>query len=527
MESNFKILDCTLRDGGYRNNWEFSDSFAEESISRSSSSAVEYIEVGFIGFHNPSSFYGRYARVKNSLFHKLELSKFDSSPKFGVMMNAGDYELNHLKGLATKVSEFDFVRIATRLADIKNAVLQAEAFHDFGFVCFLNIMQAHTLSSREVTQIVDTFNNSPFIEGLYFADTMGSMVPRQVNELFTLSRTSTKKTLGFHAHDNMGLAVANSMAAGTFENVVLDGTWGGLGRGIGNARLESLISSRNLSKSNSEISLTLEKLSLEMGESELASAQQALYFASGATGTHPNYVEQISADNPSSCESGLKVFAHFEESDKGTFDSSNADLSRLWFSEAYEGVQGNVGPEIPETVTVLAPGPNLQKHKSDVAEFLAENPMHVGSLFFESYLTGLEADLFFVSNPLRALSLTNSDCREKMLVAPWAVFERKGIEAFFETGGRVDYGIEWTAGAPSILPNMVRMRGGRVSLFAIAFYISQGVKKIHLAGFDGYRDGHARNIEFENFLRSAKVSNPNLQVESITPTSYALPYSEV
>ena len=46
--TNVHVLDCTLRDGGYINDWNFGDENAKEIVTQLSSTGVEYVEVGFI-----------------------------------------------------------------------------------------------------------------------------------------------------------------------------------------------------------------------------------------------------------------------------------------------------------------------------------------------------------------------------------------------------------------------------------------------------------------------------------------------
>jgi len=51
-KNELKILDCTLRDGGYYNNWDFSNSLINKYLKSMSSAGVEYVELGFRSFDN-------------------------------------------------------------------------------------------------------------------------------------------------------------------------------------------------------------------------------------------------------------------------------------------------------------------------------------------------------------------------------------------------------------------------------------------------------------------------------------------
>ena len=78
-------------------------------------------------------------------------------------------------------------------------------------------------------------------EVLFFADSNGAMFPSQVEKLIRFAREQVDIPLGFHAHDNLGFAVANAMAAVTGGARWIDSTVGGLGKGGGNASTEAIL----------------------------------------------------------------------------------------------------------------------------------------------------------------------------------------------------------------------------------------------------------------------------------------------
>src|SRR5690606_38962919 len=103
-----------------------------------------------------------------------------------------------------------------------------------------NLMQIADRSEVEIKSLAieaATYD----IDALYFADSMGSMTPAQTAEIIGWLRTSWKGALGIHTHDNLGLALSNTLRALDEGATWVDATVTGMGRGPGNARTEELV----------------------------------------------------------------------------------------------------------------------------------------------------------------------------------------------------------------------------------------------------------------------------------------------
>ena len=85
-KSSTIILDCTLRDGGYYNNWEFESDVVERYLRSMQAAYVDVIEIGFKSLPKPS-FMGPYAYCTDEFLIKLDLPSY---PTIGVMINCND-----------------------------------------------------------------------------------------------------------------------------------------------------------------------------------------------------------------------------------------------------------------------------------------------------------------------------------------------------------------------------------------------------------------------------------------------------
>ena len=92
MKNKLKILDCTLRDGGYYNNWDFSKDLIEDYLKAMSAAKIEYVELGF-RFFKKDIYLGPCAYTTASFMETLNIPK---NLKIGIMINAKDIVSNKL-----------------------------------------------------------------------------------------------------------------------------------------------------------------------------------------------------------------------------------------------------------------------------------------------------------------------------------------------------------------------------------------------------------------------------------------------
>ena len=91
-KNELKILDCTLRDGGYYNNWDFSSELIEDYFKAMVAAKVEYVELGF-RFLKKDIYLGPCAYTTSSFLETLSIPK---KLKIGIMINAKDIVSNNL-----------------------------------------------------------------------------------------------------------------------------------------------------------------------------------------------------------------------------------------------------------------------------------------------------------------------------------------------------------------------------------------------------------------------------------------------
>ncbi|HAL45838.1 MAG TPA: pyruvate carboxyltransferase, partial [Phycisphaerales bacterium] len=179
MDSNSLILlDCTLRDGGYYNSWDFDKEIVNRYLHSIATAGINVIE---IGFRNPAKnkFLGAFAYCRDYFLQQLPLPE---QCKIAVMIDAKDFS-GDTKTIITKVDELfskktqspvDIVRICSQLEGIKTAETLAKRLNELGYQICVNLMQIAGKNSEQISNAIKEINKWNAVDILYFADSLGS-----------------------------------------------------------------------------------------------------------------------------------------------------------------------------------------------------------------------------------------------------------------------------------------------------------------------------------------------------------------
>lgn len=246
-----KLLDCTLRDGGYYTNWEFDDQLVKDYLGGMNKAKVERVEVGFRSYGSHVELWDDPGEYAFSSEHSRLLIDHADMPgtELGVMINAKEV-LSHPCGLDSYMSAvfkndvvdsiLYFVRVATQIHDIGACRPICEKLAERGYQVILNVMQCDNLTPNSGAIIGFDVQQFKCIDTLYFADSLGCMMPEEVGSLISSAKRGWPGEIGFHAHDNLQEAVWNCRAAIDAGARWVDGTVCGMGRGAGNASTAAL-----------------------------------------------------------------------------------------------------------------------------------------------------------------------------------------------------------------------------------------------------------------------------------------------
>jgi 4-hydroxy 2-oxovalerate aldolase len=230
-----KILDCTLRDGGYYNRWDFDKTLVDQYVAAMEAPPVDYLELGYRSLPQ-KGYYGEY--FYSPIERLKALKELAPTTGFALMIDEKNADPEKLPQLFKPLSGIcEMVRMAVAPTKIADAIELARILKDLGFLVAVNIMY---ISKREVeAQFFDQVNRGEgFVDFLYLVDSYGGIMPNEVAEKIRMAKENTPFTIGFLGHNNMELALANSYTAMQNGAGIIDATVTGMGRGAGNLKTE-------------------------------------------------------------------------------------------------------------------------------------------------------------------------------------------------------------------------------------------------------------------------------------------------
>lgn len=236
-----KVLDCTVRDGGLINKWQFSDDFVRKVFLALSEAGVDYMEIGY----KSSEKY--FSRDENGAWKfcteddlKRIVGGFDNKMKLSAMADIGRIDPEDI--IPQKDSILDMIRVACYVKEIDKGISLAHQCLDKGYETTINLMAVSKVLERDLDEALNDLSKSS-VPVVYIVDSFGAMYSEQIHFLVKKYFAALPgKELGIHAHNNQQLAFANTIEAIIAGVNRIDATLYGMGRGAGNCPLELLLS---------------------------------------------------------------------------------------------------------------------------------------------------------------------------------------------------------------------------------------------------------------------------------------------
>lgn len=239
------IIDVTIRDGGFDNNWNWDNEQVKRMLKCSSETGIEYFEIGYLTNENIlKSHDGHYRNVSFNTIKEI-VDEIKPKCKISVLFDAWRYDTYKMP--MRENSSIDLVRVVSYMDKEKllYALKQCENVKKKNYKVSLNIMCASYFTKSILNDIIKIIKDKiEILDYLYLADSYGGMEPKMVDYVFNnikqLKIENQNLKLGFHIHNNGQIGMANMITS--LEHVdIIDASFHGMGRGMGNVRLEDVI----------------------------------------------------------------------------------------------------------------------------------------------------------------------------------------------------------------------------------------------------------------------------------------------
>lgn len=527
------LLDCTLRDGGYYNHWDFPPELIADYLAAMAAISADFVEVGFRSFDR-RGFKGGAAYSTDAWIRSLPLP---DGLKIGVMVNAAEL-ITHVDGVvpalrqlftAAKDSPVSLVRVACHLSEVKAALPGCDWLKSQGYTVGLNLMQIADRGPDEIVEVGRSCAAHP-VDVLYFADSLGSMSPDQAADIVGMLREHWSGALGIHTHDNMTRALANALSAVAAGAIWVDSTVGGMGRGPGNVKTEYLaIALQPLRRAACNITplLALIRKYFAPMQANYGWGANPYYYLAGMYGIHPTYVQEMLSDSRYAEADILAVIDHFRIAGAKQFCADSLEAARHFYTGDPRGSWQPSTAMAGREVLILGPGPGLAAHRSAIEQHIRGSKPYVIALNTQA---GIEAALInarAACHPIRLLA----DCAQharlpQPLITPASMLPQSVLDAL---AGKqlLDYGLAIQDNTFAFSDEHCVLPTSLVVAYAMAAATSGKATRILLAGFDGYGADDPRTAEMDSMLNDYQSTPGSLTLLSITPTRYKIPSTSV
>jgi 4-hydroxy 2-oxovalerate aldolase len=514
-KNDIKLLDCTLRDGGYINSWKWGFHSAKAIIRLLTKAKVDFCEVGFL--RNVDG-YNENITVCNTI---EELNKLLPNEMKGTVYSAmamhGNYNISKLSPYSGYGIEM--IRITAHDYDIEEGMDFAREVKEKGYKLSINPINIMGYSDKTILQIIDLINQ---IRPYQFSivDTFGSMKRRDLDRIVSLVDNNLDNDIrvALHLHENMALSF--SLAQQFVEKnlnrpLAIDGSLLGMGRIPGNLPIELIADYLNDYEGKTyDIDYMMDAIQdyVEPLKGKTEWGYSPAYFLSARFNLHRNYAEYYLGKGDLTNRDINHILSGFDKNKKTVFDSEYAD--KLYMEYKNNSIDDSNCLEqlkcklMNKEIILIAPGYSVKQCCTLIKDYIsAHNAVAIGVNFIPD---NIKVDYGFFSNNKRFNKISNRSCE---IIITSNLHEEN-----------TDYIINYNRLASSF------EQGYNSLVMLIKLLKEIGINKIVLAGADGYVDGgdnycddlfsknvHGRNSNME--IANA-IKKLNVKIECLTPSVY-------
>lgn len=521
-----KVLDCTLRDGGYINNWNFGREIIKDIIYKLVISRVDYIEIGFLRDCNYCSDVTLFNNISEA---KNILPEVHGSTKFVLMALHNQYDISKLEKCDNK--SIEMIRVTFHDYDVDEGLEFCAKVIEKGYKCFCNPINIMGYSDEKFLILLEKINKlNPY--GFSIVDTFGSMMKHDLMRVYSLVEHNLNKNIivGLHLHENLSLSY--SLAQEFMQiclndrNTIIDGSLLGMGRVPGNLCIELLMDYMNRCYTKNyyldSMLDAIDEYILPIKE-KTPWGYSIEYALSAKNNVHRNYAEYLINKEKLCARDINTLLSQIENGKKSAFDKEYIEKLYQEYLDVKVDDKENLKyiqkKLIDRKTLILAPGKSINENYEKIIKYIDENNAFVIAANFNDYRFSINS--IFFSNLRRYEKYLDKKNTDEIWITSNLIKanlrKEKYIFNFY------DLAFDGT----TINDNSVIM--------LLKLLCKIGIKDVVIAGMDGYTDknDYVRNyynnkrknlkeIEEHNSLLEASIAQlrKNMNIQFITESMY-------
>ena len=472
------VLDCTLRDGGYVNDWAFGKDAIIGLLNKMSLANVECVEVGFlrpIAYDENRSLFPDKSSLDGILKNKNKNVKYFVMYDVSNPIDIDSFPKNDGKGI-------DGIRVIYKKDKLSDGIAAVKKFMELGYLVAANFVSTNFYTDEEFVDGIKTFNEiKPYT--ITIVDTFGSMKNDEFLHYVRLADQYLNKDimLSYHAHNNLQQAYQNAVSFVNLKldrDILIDASVFGMGRGAGNLNLELFAEylNTNFGKDYHIVPVleTMDEYLQETYRKNFWGYSLPLYI-SGTLNVHPNYAIYLAEKNTLTEKSLYEILKNIKEEDRQKYKKEIAENYYIEYMNVFkddvEDIKKLTDEMKGKNILVIAPGRSINDNKEKINEELSKSDTIGISLNF--YNNDFKTDYLFSSNMRRYSKLDDkigNDIKTKVI-----------LTSNMREAKNKDYVINFFSLAlesKDIIDN--------AALMVFKLLVKLGIKGVKVAGMDGY-----------------------------------------
>ena len=486
---SIKILDCTLRDGGCVNNFNFGIDYMKQILHSLEAAGVEYIECGYIDEKNGTET-GRTQYCSEEAIRDHFLTEKKPGVTYLAMIDYGKYDVNNLPQRTEK--DIDGIRLCFHKKDRHNMVEKAKIIMEKGYKVYIQPMIVMRYTDQELLELIQKVNQElPDAEAFYIVDSFGEMRANDMDRLINLvdHNLIPTMTLGFHSHNNLQLSYSNAITFIDFHTErarMADVSIMGMGKGAGNLNTELFAEHLNLYfEKQYHIQPLLEVIDTVINQihSEFYWGYSVEYYLSSINHCTPSYAGHFFKKHMLSIDQVSDLLKMLPEEKKLSFDKAFADQLYLEYNEKKQYDDSETLKVLQESmkgkkVLLTAPGKHLLDADEQIRKMLDDaEVVSVALNYYKAYNTD-----YVLATKQEIYESAVADHKNIIVTSNVSQNTSEHIQVInYKEWIKVDEGVNDSAIV--IMLNLLK---------------ALQVKEVYLAGFDGF----SANIN-ENYVDKA------------------------
>lgn len=504
------FLDCTLRDGGYINDWYFGNLTIRSIMSRLDAAGLDYIEVGFLdsrcAYNSDRSMFPDIPSISKSLGNIRP-----KHAKLVAMIDFGTFDENLL--IPAEQSCLFGIRLIFTKERSTAALEYASKIKCAGYNLFLNLVSTSSYNDKELLELAEEINKiDP--SGVSIVDTYGLMFKSDMARYALLLDCNLDKhiSLGYHSHNNLQMSNANTIEFINLHlqrNIIIDSSILGMGKNAGNACTELMLGySRDINMREFDIVQVLECAHTDISrfQGDVGWGYRLDFLISAILRCSPNWTRIYMKKNILSIKDICNILSELPDDKKYLPSFFSPELAEKLCNE-YMNKEVNDKTAREElkkelagrSILLVCPGASIKTHKNIIDRYISEKAPIIISINFIA--SDFETDFAFISNSLRYSQIAGSyddiESKPKILITsnitPSPLLPSDFIFNFKSLHDEIN--------------------GNVSAVLLLSLLLSIGIQEIIFAGLDGFDVGVQNYFDCGYMLTYDDLSNETIEFE--------------